>query len=420
MLVAVLAGLAVRRDGTPPASVPTVPGPLGSSGRALADPFAWAPGRDGELSRRAAVGTSHALYARSPGGAEVSAARTARWRGLVERTARTARVSADRLEALVLLESAGRPDALTGSGIEGAAGLTQILAETGRNLLGLRVDSAASARYGRRIARAAGEGRADRVRALERARARVDQRFDPAQALAATGRYLALAERRFGREDLAFVSYHMGIGNLEGVLSAYGAGRIAYARLYFDSTPARHAAAYRRLAAFGDDSSNYVWKLAAAEAIMRAYRSDRARLRRAATLQAFAQDARFVLHPPGEEAPAPHPVRALPAQTGLRRGGPLRLQPEALALALYAGAQVRALGGGAGRLTLARASASGWSFEIARRYASPAQARAFQFVLDRLGVLGIIAWAREGGVIHVTVARAAHALEPLLDRVDAG
>src|SRR5437763_1069653 len=81
-----------------------------------------------------------------------------------------------------------------------------------------------------------------------RARERVGERFDPAKALAATGRYLALARRRLGRQDLAFVSYHMGIGNLESVLRAYGRGRVPYAQLYFDSTPLRHAAAYRRLA----------------------------------------------------------------------------------------------------------------------------------------------------------------------------
>src|SRR5262249_56796249 len=105
--------------------------------------------------------------------------------------------------------------------------------------------------------------------ALSRARKRVDDRFAPAKALAATARYLVLAKKRFGREDLAFVSYHMGIGNLQGVLRAYGQGNVPYAQLYFDSTPLRHAAAYRKLAGFGDDSSNYFWKIGAAEQIMR-------------------------------------------------------------------------------------------------------------------------------------------------------
>jgi soluble lytic murein transglycosylase-like protein len=45
----------------------------------------------------------------------------------------------------------------------------------------------------------------------------------PTRALEGAVRYLVTAERRFGRDDLAVVSYHMGIGNLEGVLRAYAA-----------------------------------------------------------------------------------------------------------------------------------------------------------------------------------------------------
>jgi hypothetical protein len=339
-----------------------------------------------------------------------SAARTARWRALIERTARAAGVSADRLEALVFLESAGRPDAMAG-GIQGAVGLTQILAETARDLLGMRVDTQASARYTRRLARASGR----RAVALRRARGRVDQRFDPAASLAATGRYLALAKRRFGREDLAFVSYHMGIGNLDGVLRLYGGGRPSYAQLYFDSTPRRHPAAYARLAAFGDDSRNYEWKLGAAEQIMRLYRTARTQLARTSLLQMSAPDARFVLHPPGERSPAPRPVPVLPARTGLSRAAPLSLQPAALALALYIGAQVRSLAGG--RLAVTAAGDSGWAFDVARRYSSRAQALAFQFALDRLQVLDVLAWSRTGRSIHITAARDAEQLNPLLARV---
>ena len=53
----------------------------------------------------------------------------------------------------------------------------------------------------------------------------------------------------------------MGMGNLENVLKAFGGGRRSYAELYFDSTPLRHPKAYAKLASFGDDSSNYYWKL---------------------------------------------------------------------------------------------------------------------------------------------------------------
>ena len=56
----------------------------------------------------------------------------------------------------------------------------------------------------------------------------------------------------------------MGMGNLENVLKDFGGGRRSYAELYFDSTPLRHPKAQKRLAGFGDDSSNYFWKLLAA------------------------------------------------------------------------------------------------------------------------------------------------------------
>ena len=86
----------------------------------------------------------------------------------------------------------------------------------------MQVDVARSRRYTRRIRRAFVRGRLLEVQRLRRARRAVDQRFDPAKALQATARYLTLAQARFKREDLAFVSYHMGMGNLESVLRAYG------------------------------------------------------------------------------------------------------------------------------------------------------------------------------------------------------
>jgi hypothetical protein len=50
------------------------------------------------------------------------------------------------------------------------------------------------------------------------------------------------------------------------------------------------------------------------------------------------------------------------------------------------------------------AETTGWSFQIARRYVSPAQADAFQAELDRLQSLDLIAWAREPTTIDITVA----------------
>jgi hypothetical protein len=447
--------------------VPTPPGEAGGDAEPLADPFAWDPDRAEEFERRAAAGNSHLLYALSPGGAAASAARTARWREPVERAAAQAGVDADTLEGLVFLESAGREDARAPGGLESAVGLTQILAETAQNLLGMRVDLEASRRYTRRLDRALRRGDARRAAALRAARRRVDERFDPRKALAGTARYLALARERFGREDLAFVSYHMGIGNLESVMADYG-DAVSYTQLYFDSTPTRHPRAYRRLAALGDDSSNYLWKVAAAREIMRLWRGDRAELDRLVALHAAKGSAEEVLHPPGSTPrfATPAELRAAwdagdvvafpdaPRVTGLRRDARMGelarrigqtpdlyrgLRPEALALALYIGAQVRAISG-QGPLVVTSTvrddryqdalvrrngeatrnyslHTTGWAFDVLREYRSRRQALAFQFVLDRLRSLNAIAWVREPAAIHITASVDARALLPLLDRL---
>jgi hypothetical protein len=483
VLVAAVAGV-LARDSAPPAGVPVVPTPPGKAGKdvePLADPFAWGPGRTVEFSRRAAAGNSHALYALSPGGVVASAERTAIHRAAVERAAEQADVDADTLEGLVFLESAGREDARAPGGLEGAAGLTQILAETGTNLLGMRVDLAESRRYTRLLARAERRGRDGQAAALRRARARVDERFDPGRALAGTARYLTIARKRFGREDLAFVSYHMGIGNLENVVRDYasaGAGPIGaivedagltYARVYFDSTPTRHAQAYRRLASLGDDSSNYWWKLLAAREIMRLWREDRPELDRLVALHGAKGSAEEVLHPESEtprfdtaselrrawDSGDVVPFRRAEAVTGLRRdprmgelarrlkqpAGLYRgLRPEALALALYIGAQVREISGqgplvvtstvrdGAYQDALVRRNreatrhyslhTTGWAFDVLRSYRSRRQALAFQFMLDRLRTLNVIAWVREPRAIHITASSDATALLGLLERVN--
>ena len=117
------------------------------------DPLAWDPDRRPELEHRAAAGLSHVIYAKSPGGIVASAARTASFRPLIVRVAKRAKVDPNTLEAIVMLESAGRPDAQASNDLSGAVGLTQILAETGQNLLGMHVDLARSARLTRGINR---------------------------------------------------------------------------------------------------------------------------------------------------------------------------------------------------------------------------------------------------------------------------
>jgi Family of unknown function (DUF5715) len=468
--VALLAGLALRGDDPAP-GVPLVPTPPGGQdgGEPIPDPFAYDREDEDELSRRAARGTAHILYARSPGGATATAERVARWRPQVEAAAERAGVEPDMLEGLVFLESAGREDAMAGD-TEAAVGLTQILAETGQNLLGMHVDVERSARLTRRIERAFDRGRIGKVRELQRERRAADDRYDPAKALAGTARYLTIARETLGREDLAFVSYHMGIGNLQDVLRSFGEQRPSYARVYFDSTPARHADAQRRLMAFGDDSSTYLWRVRAAREIMRLYRSDRDELARLQALQTAKNSAEEVLHPLAgtPRFATPDALRAAwddgsirafpdaPDVTGLardRRMGELAqrvgappalyrgLRPEALAMALYIGAQVREFAGGEGPLRVTSTvrddtyqqqlmrrnreathnfslHTTGWAFDVARDYTSRRQALAFQFVLDRLQVLDAIAWVREPGAIHITVSSDARSLLPLLDRLD--
>ncbi len=475
IVIAAVVALVAREDRTLPGGVPAVPTPPGArndrESTPLPDPFAYDPDRRKEFEQRAAEGTAHVLYARSPGGALASAQRTARWRPQIEAAAGEAGVPPDELEALVFLESAGREDAMAGS-TEGAVGLTQILAETGQNLLGMHVDVPRSRRYTRRIRRALVRGRLLEVQRLRAARLRVDQRFDPAQALAGTARYLKLAKARFHRDDMAFVSYHMGMGNLESVLRAYGAEPgdedVSYTQVYFDSTPQRNAAAQRKLASCGDDSSNYLWKLGAARRIMRLHREDPGELARMEAAQTAKASAEEVLHPPGSTPRFLTPAQLQqawddedlvefpdnPRVTGLRRDARMGelaarmgqdpalyegLRPEALATALYIGAQVRALSGDAPltvtstvrdeayqrRLVSRNREATrnyslhttGWAFDIARSYRSGRQALAFQFVLDRLQVLNAIAWVREPDAIHITVSRDAAALEPLLGRL---
>ena len=55
---------------------------------------------------------------------------------------------------------------------------------------------------------------------------------------------------------------------------------------------------------------------------------------------------------------------------------------------------------------------TGWAFDVRRRYRSRAQAVAFQYMLDRLQSLNLIAWVREPGAIHITASLEAEMLVP--------
>jgi hypothetical protein len=389
------------------------------------DPWAYSPDREDDFEARAAAGHSHVVYVKSPGGIVATAERVEQWRDQVEQAAGAAGVDPDLIEGMVLLESAGRPDARASDDLEGAVGLTQILAETGTGLLDLNVDVTRSERLTRKLDRARGPREADRIRAQ---RARVDERFDPEKALAATGRYLKLAMDEFGREDLAVVSYHMGIGNLQQVLGAYGDDDASYAQLYFDASPDREPRAYRLLAGLGDDSKTYFWRVLASAEVMRLYRENRGELERLAGLHAGADTGELVLHPPDESEAFDssddvdaalkdgvlRPVPNEPARYGVRPASAAAgrgIRPEAFALAAYIGEGVRNISGTKAPLRVTRtvrpgddSHATGFAFDISRGYASDAQAEAFQFMLDRLQALNLIAWTRSGDTIHVTAS----------------
>lgn len=437
-------------------SMPAPPRPQAAAAGSVGRLFDYVPSRASDYSARASVGNAHPLFAMSPGGAIATAARVARYRPLIDRATAGTGIDPNLLEGLVFVESAGRPQVVVGSNLADAAGLTQILAATGTSLLGMHIDLAASQRLSGQIAAVQDGSRRGNLGRLLARRAAVDERFDPARALAATVRYLRLAEGQFGREDLAFESYHMGVGNLHQVLADYDRGAaVPYVQLYFDSTPLRHASTHRLLAGFGDDSDLYWWRILGAEQVMRLYRSDRAALRRLTDLEGQDDAGGVVLHPPGHTAYYARPdalaaayqhntIVPLPrnaARLGIapaagmgggasRVGAPRALyaglRPGALRVLLDMAAAVRRLSHDRAPLQVISTvaderyqrtvmggvyppAATGWSFAIGRRYANTAQADALQAVLDRLQSLNLIAWAREPNEIQVTVASGAAA-----------
>lgn len=432
------------------------------------DPLAWDPGREEEFVQRARDGHAHPLFTRSPGGAVRSAQRTARWRPLIERAAAQAELEPEILEGMVFLESAGRSNAVAGDDLSGAVGLTQILAETGQNLLDMEIDVERSEELTADIAEAFDEDDSERADRLRQRRREVDQRFDPEQALAAMARYIRFARGELGRDDLAVVSYHMGVGNLTDVLDLYGDDDASYAQVYFDSSPRNKQGAHRKLVSLGDDSQTYLWRVGAAQDIMALWRSDTAALQRLQALHDEKNSAEEVLRPEPdtevledgealEDAYASDDLLALDAErmagAGLRidedmgelaedldreaelyRG----LRPEALATLLYMGTAARQISGADPLIVTSTARdvdyqeaiiddgnpeatrdyslhTTGFSFDIERRYRSEAQSLALQFLLDRLQSLNLIAWVREPAAIHVTVGPEAEELLGVLE-----
>jgi hypothetical protein len=432
------------------------------------DALGWEPERRRELEERAATGTSHVIYALSPGGVLQSAERTARWRPQIEHAAAAHEVDPDRLEALVFLESAGRAEVIAGETPEAASGLAQIIPSAATELLGMRVDLDRSIALSRKLERAIADGSEGKARTLSRERARVDERFDPERALDGAARYLRIATDRFGTDDLATVSYHMGIGNLESVVRAYAndeeeapigetvaAGELSYAQLFFDSAPDRNPDAHEILSGFADDSSLYLWRILASQRIMERWRSEREQLEHTVELATAKASLEELYHPqeatelfdePGDVEDALGDGELLPLPDGRelgwvadRRVGELAgeldqepelyraLRPEALATLSYMAARVRELSGATRPLRVTSAvrdrsyqdllalenaeatqeyslHTTGFAFDVLREYESDAQAAAFQFVLDRLRAQAVIDYAVEPRAIHVTVS----------------
>lgn len=371
----------------------------------MEDPFAFEENDPDDLLVRGRDGLAHVLYELSPGGVERTAERVARLRSEIEAAAEREGVDPETLAAVIFLESAGRPDVIAGPDPESATGLAQILPGTATDLLGMSVDLERSKRLTTQIAKAEGRLRKASKRRTRRAESRwtrlierrraVDDRFDPRAALQGAARYLRIAEERFGREDLAVTSYHMGIGNLEDVIATYlspepvaattretvAENDLSYAQLYFDSSPLRNPATHAKLTALGDDSRNYLFKVEAAREIIRLHRDEPEELARLVELHARKASGEEVLRPPdateayadpgalaaayddGELVPLPDDAQPLgyridsgmgelaaelDHEPALYRG--LRL--EALATLVYLAGQVRAIAGKGATLTV--------------------------------------------------------------------
>ncbi len=441
---------------------------------ASGDPLAWSPETSNELAKRAELGTSHVIYEKSPSGVMASAERTAKWRKDIEAAARPAGVDPDTLEAIVFLESAGRSQVMADGTPNSASGLTQIIPSTATDFLGMQVDLPRSVALTKEINKALAKGKGELASRLIEQRKSADERFNPKLALEGAARYLQIATDRFGSEELAVASYHMGIGNLENVIAAYVDGdeagstaatvaenEIDYARLYFDSSPQNHEEAWELLSGFGDDSSLYSWRVRASAGIMENFRSDPAALEEAVLLATEKATLEETYHPEDSTEIFETPEDVIDATDdgelarvpsdrsyGFKLAGQAGelaeeldvdpatyrvLRPQALAALTYLAGKVRAVSGEAKPLTVTSATrdqeyqdllvginseatteyslhTTGWSFDIRRKYASDRQAKAFQFALDRLRAHAILDYAYEPAAIHVTVSENADVL----------
>ena len=387
------------------------------------------------LERDAAIGMGRPFF---DGAVFTTAARVAQWRPIVVRAARAAGVDPNLLEAIVFVESSGRADVTNGA----AAGLTQLKPAVARHF-GLHVSAGRAKVLSRRIAHSWSAGH---IRQLKHWRARYDERFAPAKELRASAAYLAAARTVLGHEDLAVQAYHVGISTLRDTRATYG-------ELYFGSNRV-------------DD---YALKVFAAERVMNMWRHHRSALAFEAAQQARKNSAEEYLHPFASthrfgspsailRAEQRHALKMIPVDThethvvisgtlgaearnlGRSRRLYRALLPQALDVLMYIGRQVHELSGVRRPLIVTSAvrdnryqrvlqhvnanaahsyslHTTGYAFDIARAYGSGRQARAFQYVLDRLVAANAIAYIRESEAMHIAVAKDAPAKLKLLETI---
>ena len=147
----------------------------------------------------------------------------------------------------MFLESAGRPDAIA-SDTEGAVGLTQILAETGQNLLGMQDRRPPPGPAATRAASAASccAATCSRSRSSSAPARRSTSASIPRSRWQATARYLTMAKAALQARGDGVRQLPHGHGEPGGHARAYGGeDDVPCTQVYFDSSPKRHAAAYR-------------------------------------------------------------------------------------------------------------------------------------------------------------------------------
>jgi hypothetical protein len=133
----------------------------------------------------------------------------------------------------------------------------------------------------------------------------VDERYDPAKAIAVQTRYLLRLARNYGMLDWAFQAYHGGEGGVEKTVrtyagpnhrwlasaepairgelphrGSYGRRAVTFEQIYFGATPLSHPDTFSYLYGRSDHHRYYWWKVLMAERAIALYRKDPREFRR--------------------------------------------------------------------------------------------------------------------------------------------